>query len=137
MAGSRLRDPAYQYGRVAIPGVVRAINSERPGLMTMEITLAKGAIWAEVPASITQVTNDWIDAEVTASGVLAESLEGSTGPAGATLWVARCQRDPEDTAARPPADLPVSQIRTLLAFRPDQLPAHRVRVRGIPYVPRG
>jgi len=31
--------------------------------------------------------------------------------------------------------LPVSKIRTLLALKPSRSPAHRVRVRGIPYVP--
>jgi diguanylate cyclase (GGDEF)-like protein len=135
LAESHLRDPAYQYKRVAIPGVVRAISSERPGLMTVEITLAKGAIWAEVPASITQVTDDWIDAEVTASGVLAESLDAGAGPAKPTLWVSDVSAIRRTRAAPPPADLPVSQIRSLLVVRPDQLPAHRVRVRGTAYVP--
>jgi hypothetical protein len=39
----------------------------------------RATVWAKVPASITVVNDEWIDAEVRGSGVLSESSERSPG----------------------------------------------------------
>ena len=132
---SHLRDPEYEYRRVAISGVVRSVSSERPGLVTLEIRAENTTVWAKVPASILAVNEEWTDADVRASGVLAESLDGNQGGADATLWISELGAIETIRPATPPDALPVSKIRTLLALNPSRSPAHRVRVRGVPYVP--
>src|SRR5450755_2720020 len=123
----RSRDPAYEYKRVTVAGVVKSLSSERPGLVTLEIGSGSRTVWATVPASNAVIDDQWIDAEVRASGVLDEALDGSAAGADSRLWM----------------DVPTSleivhpaAIRTLLAVVPAKLPQHRVRVRGVPYMPR-
>src|SRR5208337_2955450 len=79
--------------------------------------------------------DEWIDAGIRASGVLAESLDGNPGGTDATLWISGLSAIETTHPATPPAALPVSKIRTLLALSPSRSPAHRIRVRGVPYVP--
>src|ERR1019366_154038 len=70
-----------------------------------------------------------------ASGVLAESFDGNPGATSSTLWISGTDALEMTHPATPPAALPVSKIRTLLALVPARAPAHRVRVRGAPCVP--
>lgn len=132
---AQLRGPQYQYKRVAVPGVVQSVTSERPGTVTLEIHAIGAKIRATVPASRVVVNDEWVDAEVRAIGVLDGSFNGNRSAGDLTLWVA----EPRDIEIRhpatPPPGLPVSKIRTLLALGPTQLPAHRVRARGAPYMP--
>jgi diguanylate cyclase (GGDEF)-like protein len=130
-----LRDTKYEYKRVVIPGVVQSVSSERPGLVTFEIRADKTTLWANVPASITIINDEWTDADVRASGVLAESFDGNPGATSSTLWISGTDALEMTHPATPPAALPVSKIRTLLALVPARAPAHRVRVRGAPCVP--
>jgi len=133
---SHFRDPEYEYKRVVVSGVVQSVSSERPGLITLEIRADKTTVWATVPASIAVITDEWIDAEVRAIGVLAESIDGSPGlTTASTLWISDPNAIETTHPATRPAALPVSKIGALLALDPAGLPAHRVRVRGIPYVP--
>jgi diguanylate cyclase (GGDEF)-like protein len=143
---SRLQDPEYEYRRVRIPGVVRSVSSERPGLVTLEIRAERTTIWAKVPASVTVVNDTWVDAEVRASGVLAEPLAASLSESlpestdgdqatHSTLWIPDTSAIEIAHPATPSAALPVSKIRTLLALNPTRPPLHRVRVRGTPFVP--
>ena len=152
---AHLRDPEYEYRRVLVSGIVRSVDSERPGLVTLEIRADHATVWAKVPASITQVNDEWTDAEVRASGVLAESpaesaaespsetpsespsesKEGSPGGTDSTLWISDISGLQIKRPATPPAALPVSKIRSLLARESTRPPAHRVRVRGTPYAP--
>ena len=132
---SHLRDPEYEYRRVAISGVVRSVSSERPGLVTLEIRAENTTVWAKVPASMLAVNEEWTDADVRASGVLAESLDGNEGGTDPTLWISELGAIETTHPATPLDALPVSKIRTLLALHPSRSPAHRVRVRGVPYVP--
>ena len=139
VSAARLRDPEYEYKRVRISGIVQSVDSERPGIVTLEIRADKATVWANVAASITVVNDEWTDAEVRASGVLAESLaeskDGNPGATDSTLWIPDPGSIEITHPATPLAALPVSKIRTLLALDPARPPAHRVRVRGIPYVP--
>ncbi len=130
-----LRDTKYEYERVVIPGVVQSVSSERPGLVTLEIRADQTTVWAKVPASIVVINEDWTDADVRASGVLAKSMDGNPGGTSCTLWISDPGAIETTRLGRPPAELPVSKIRSLLALDPRRAPAHRVRVRGMPYVP--
>ena len=132
---SRVRDPEYEYQRVALSGVVRSVSSERPGLATLEIRADQATVWATVPASITVINGDWTDSDVRASGVLAESLDGNPGGTDLTLWVSSPDAIEITHPATSAAALPVTRISTLMALVPGRAPAHRVRVRGTPYVP--
>ena len=134
ISGRQLQDAEYEYRRVRIAGVVQAVSSERPGLVTLEIRAAGTTVWATVPASITVIDDDWVDAEVRASGVLAEAGDGSQAGGGAKLWISDAGALETTHAAPPPAALPVTKIRSLLALDAAHTPRHRVRVQGIPYV---
>jgi diguanylate cyclase (GGDEF)-like protein len=130
-----LKNPEYEYKRVVISGVVQSVSSERPGLMTLEIRAGSATVWAKVPASITVVNDEWIDAEVRGSGVLAESSEGNPAGAGTTVWVSDSSAIEVTRPATPLAALPVTKIGSLLALNPARPPPHRVRTRGVPYAP--
>ncbi len=136
-----LRNPEYEYNQVAVQGVVRSVGSDRPGLMTLEIRAGGATVWAKVPASITVINDDWTDAEVRASGVLAQShaeadsKDGNPAAASATLWISDTGALEKTHVARRPAALPVLKISELLGLNPAKSPAHRVRVRGVPYQP--
>jgi len=132
---SNFRDPEYEYRRVVIPGIVQSAGAERSGLVMLEIRAESATVWATVPASTETINDEWTDAEVRASGVLAESVDA--GSPRTALWIA----GPDDIQRTRPATrvaaLPVSQIGALLALGPAGSPAHRVRVRGVPYAPVG
>jgi len=129
---ARLLTPEYEYRRAAVAGVVRSVGSDRPGLVTLEIRADKTTIWARVPASIAVIDDEWTDAEVRASGVLAEPI-GNQGGTDTTLWISDTGAIERRRPATPPAALPVTKIGALLALGPVRAPAHRVRVRGVPY----
>jgi diguanylate cyclase (GGDEF)-like protein len=141
VSAARLRDPQLEYRRVRISGVVQSVDSERPGLVTLEIRENQTTVWVKVPASIVVVNQDWTDAEVRASGVLAESLgeskDGNAAGGSATLWVSDIGAVEITDHATPLAALPVSKIRRLLALGPAPPPVHRVRIRGRPYAGHG
>jgi diguanylate cyclase (GGDEF)-like protein len=132
----RSRDPAYEYKRVTVAGVVKSLSSERPGLVTLEIGSGSRTVWATIPASNAVIDDQWIDAEVRASGVLDEALDGSAAGADSRLWMDVANSLEIVHPATPLAALPPAAIRTLLAVVPAKLPQHRVRVRGVPYMPR-
>jgi diguanylate cyclase (GGDEF)-like protein len=136
---ARLGTPEYQYKRVAVSGVVRSVDSQRPGLMTLEILAARSTVRVRVPSSIAVANEDWTDADVRASGVLGESpveaRSGSPGGSIPTLFVSDPGGLETIRLGRPPGELPESKINSLLAMDPTQGPAHRVRVRGVPYAP--
>ncbi len=130
----RLRDLRYEYRRISVAGILREVHSERPGLVGVELRAQGVRVWANVPASPADLSDDFVDAEVVATGVLAEPLDGGA-EAIPILWVS----DPGSLAIRrpavAPAALPVTTIGALLAVDPARLPEHRLRVRGVPYNP--
>src|SRR5208283_5992054 len=71
----QLQAPEYEYKRVGVAGVVQSVGSERPGLVTFEIHAESATVWATVPAPIAITNDEWADADVRVSGVLAESLD--------------------------------------------------------------
>lgn len=135
LSAGQLQDPAYQYERIAVTGVLRSVSSERTGLVALEIGAQGTTVWAKVPASEAVFDDGWVDAEVRASGVLAASINGSRGSAEPTLWVHAPEAIRIQHPATSPGALPISRIGDLLALGPGRLPAHRVRVRGVRYVP--
>lgn len=130
-----LRDPEYAYKRVVVSGVVQAVNSERPGLVAIQIRAPRGTIWAKVPASIVVVNDDWLDGDVRATGVLATNLDRNTKGADPLLWVADTTAIDILSVPKPPGALDITPVHEILALPPDRLPAHRVRIKGIPYSP--
>ena len=102
---------------------------DRPGLMTLEIRSGTATILAKVPSSITVITDDLVDAEVRASGVLGEPMEGQGEP-DATLWVSDTTALETIRPAAPPAALPLTRIATLLAPGPARPPAHPASAYG-------
>ena len=132
--GPFLRDPQYIFKRAAISGVVRSVSSERVGLIRVEIRAQGVTVWVKVPGSAVVINDGWVDANVRASGVLAEALDADGNAGDPILWAADAD---EVQVPYPPLDpgyLPVTPIRHLLALRPDHLPAHRVRITGLPYL---
>jgi len=130
---SNLQDPAYAYKRVAVAGVVQSVSPERPGLLTFEIRAGNATVWATVLAPLASMNEEWVDAEVRASGVLAESSDGgATRPA---LWISSPGDIRRTRPAMPLAALRISKIGALLALGPARSPGHRVRVRGVPRTP--
>ena len=117
-----------------LSGVVESVNSERPGLVTLEIRADNTTVWAKVSASITGITGKWIDAEVRASGVLASVTDGGR-VTSSTLWISDTGAVEITHPAEPLPTLPVSKIGALLAVDPTRPPPHRVRVRGMLYEP--
>ena len=135
LSGRRLRDPQYQYRTVAVTGVVRSVGSERAGLVTLMIRTAGTNVRIEVPASLVVINDDWVDATVRASGVLAGAVNDIGNSTDPVLWVPNPGALQVVSPAKPPDALPPTKTAALLAVPPDHLPAHRVRVRGVPYVP--
>ena len=133
VSSSNLQDPAYEYKRVVVAGVVQGVSPERPGLLTFEIRAEKATVWATVLAPLAVMNDEWIDAEVRASGVLAESSDG--GGTRSALWISSPEDIRRTHPATPLAALRVSKIGALLALGPARSPGHRVRVRGVPYAP--
>lgn len=129
----QLQDLEYEYKRVVIPGVVQSVSPERPGLLAFEIRAESATVRATVSASIAMTNDDWTDAEVRASGVLAESSDA--GGTRTALWISGPDAIQRTHPATPVAALPVSKIGGLLGLGPVRSPAHRVRVRGVPYAP--
>ena len=132
---ANLHDRSYEYKRVLLSGVVQSVSSERPGLVNIAMRAGKATILANVPASWTVVNDAWIDEDVVASGVLAESWDAGTGEADATLWISDPSAIQTKSLGRPPAALPVTKIGEVLALGPARAPAHRVRLRGMRYAP--
>ena len=128
-----VRDPVYEYRLVTLSGVVRSFSAERPGLAALELRAGNVTVWATVPASITVVNESWVDADIRASGVLAEPIDENQNQAGSTLFIPGPEAIETRHPATPAAALPVAPIRSLLALDPARLPAHRVRVRGVRY----
>ena len=113
VSASNLQDPAYAYQRVAVAGVVQSVGPERPGLLTFEIRAGNATVWATVLAPLASMNEEWIDAEVRASGVLAESSDG--GVTRSALWIAGPGDLRRTHPATPLAALRVSKIGALLA----------------------
>ena len=126
-----LRDAQYEYRRVVLAGVVQAVKTE-PGLMAIDLRAYGTAVRLEVPASSSLINDDWIDAEIRASGVLSGASGANGAAADPTLWAGDASAIQISNSARPPATLPVTPIHSLLALDRASLPAHRVRVRGAP-----
>ncbi len=133
--GAQLSDPRFEYRRVAITGVVQSVSSPRPGLVTLEVRTEGSIVWATIPASTAAVTDDWLDAEVQATGVLAQSFDDKASGREARLWMANASGMDSIRQPTPLAALPVSNIRTLLALPRGHSPLHRVRLQGAPYIP--
>ena len=127
-----LRATEYEYRQVALVGLVQAINVERPGLMSIALRAYGTSVRLVVPASSTVITDDWIDSEISVSGVLSRTSDPNGGAADPTLWVWDTSAIENSNPAKPPAILPVTPIRSLLALDAQSLPPHRVRVRGAP-----
>lgn len=127
LAAAQLADPQYEYERVVLSGVVQSAGSELPGIMTLEIRAGRATVWANVPALIAVVNDQWTDAEVRASGVLAESFDGGTN---SNLLIADTGAIDITYPATAPAALPVTRIGALLAMDPARVLSHRVRIRG-------
>jgi len=132
VTGPFLRDPQYLYKRVAVSGVVRSVSSERVALVTVEILAQGVTVRVNVPASALVINDGWVDADVRASGVLAESLDAGGNAGDPILWAADTDAVQMPYPPRPPGYLPVTPIRHLLGLRPGHLPAHRVRIAGVP-----
>lgn len=131
---AQLRDPKLQYRRAMLRGVVRSISSERVGLITVELRAEASTVWAKVPASQVVLNDDWVDAEVRVSGVLDGPNNGNRG--AATMWVSEPEAVEIQRPAPAPSVLPVTKISTLLRGQgKENLPVHRVRVKGAPYKP--
>jgi diguanylate cyclase (GGDEF)-like protein len=125
-----LRATEYEYREVALAGVVQAVKTERPGLMSLDLRAYGTSIRLQVPASTLVITDDWIDSEIRAYGVFGRTTDATSAAAEPMLWVWDAAAIEKSIPARPPAVLPVTPIRSLLALDPASLPAHRVRVRG-------
>ena len=113
-----------------------------PGIVTLEIRAGRATVRARFRLRIAVIDESWTDADVRASGVLAESpIEGSIGSPGGTDSDALGSRTPAPSrsyiaSADRLASLPVSKIEFPFGARIRHAgPAHRVRVRGVPYAP--
>ena len=130
---SKFADPEYQYRLVRFRGAVRDFETERPGLATLEIIGETATILAKVPASNAVINEDWVDADVQVSGVLATSPGGSGDTrrrSGYMVWIPNVDAIELLRPAEPPAGLPIDKVRTLLTLDPSRSPHHRVRIRG-------
>jgi diguanylate cyclase (GGDEF)-like protein len=101
-------------------------------MMSLDLRAYGVAVRLKVPASSSVITDDWIDSEIRASGVLSRTRDANGVAADPTLWVWDASAIETSIPARPRAGLPVTPIRSLLALDPASLPAHRVRIRGAP-----
>ncbi|MGO4883397.1 MAG: diguanylate cyclase domain-containing protein [Bryobacteraceae bacterium] len=130
VSAARLRDPQYEYRRVAVSGVVQSVSSERPGIVNLEIRTGGAIVWGTVPASLVVINDEWTDADVIASGVLAEPLDGDPHGNSSGLWISDTGSIETIHNAKPALQLPVSTAKSLLALDPAAATAHRVRIRG-------
>jgi len=127
-----LRAAEYEYREVILAGVVQAIKTERPGFMSISLRAYGTTIRLKVPASSTVLTDDWIDSEIRASGVLTRTFDAKGAATLPVLWVSDAAAIEKAKPEKLAAMLPVTPIGDLLSLDPANLPAHRVRVRGVP-----
>jgi len=134
VTGQKLRDPANQYRRVAVSGVLRSVSTERAGLMALEIQTQGVTVWAKIAVSPLEITDALVDADVLVTGVLSEDIGGAAAGAGVTLWVSGLPAISVAQTAPPPDALPFQRILPLSQMDRSRLPAHRVRVQGVSYL---
>lgn len=122
----------YEYRQVVLAGVVQAVETEHPGLMSIDVSAYGIPVRLRIFASSTVINDDWIDSEIRASGVLSRLSDSGSAVGGVTLWVADVNAVEKLDPPQAPAALPVTPIRKLLEFNPANKPEHRVRVHGTP-----
>ena len=130
-----LRDPEYAHKIVSVKGVIQAVDSERPGLVSLDIGVEGTTVIASVPASFAMINEDWIDAEVRASGVLAEGFDGNGRAMHPALLISDAGSIEVLSQSRAPAALASSKIADLLAVNPARCEGHRTRIKGVLYTP--
>ncbi len=123
------KEPPVEYTRVSITGVGRSAESIDNDVELVRVKVGNTVMPVRILAPLYFDPEACVDAEVRMSGVWVGAPESTDGETG-EIWVAK----PEDVQilrpSQPPEAAPVLTIANLIALRPEQLPSHRVRIRG-------
>lgn len=131
-----LRPGEHQYERVWVDGVVQGAAIEWNEFLAVEIRAAGEVIKGNLP-SASNVTEQWADAEVRVTGILAWTSEPDDRGAHPVLWIPGLDAIEVRYAPAPVNSLPVTPIRTLVEADSARRLPHRVRIHGAKYVPVG
>jgi signal transduction histidine kinase/CheY-like chemotaxis protein len=131
-----LGNPDLQYRRVAVRGVVSAVDVDLSGKPGMLLHTPDG----DVRARIREFLGDYrsfVDAEILVRGVLTTSRDAEGYLGRPTLWAEAVDDASIEKAAPAPALIPMWTVRSLLLAKGADVPVHRVRVHGSVVARRG
>jgi diguanylate cyclase (GGDEF)-like protein len=117
------------YSRVSIAGVIQSAADDNNDVTTLQVKAGGTLIPVRVLTPIFFEPDRYVDAEIRLAGVLV-GIPGAADCGESGVWTASLA---EMAVVRPPTpteSCPIHRIGSLSRLRADQLPAHRVRVRG-------
>lgn len=126
---SDLRTTGHEFERVSVDGVVRRAVLESSGRLSVLLSTGNATIEAAVLDFAGRNARPLLDAEVTAEGVLSDSLDVDGNVTASHLSLNSLAEIHVRNAAPPAGGLPVQTVAAILA-QGNRPPMHRVRVRG-------
>lgn len=129
----KLLDPARQYTKVQVEGIIQDTVADRNNRITALMGVRGTAIEVRVLNQSGIDINSLVDDKVRIDGVVETSYDVFGKPSRAVLWVGRADEVIKQTSAPDPLTLPVQNISTLIHYSPETAPRHRLRLHGKVY----
>jgi signal transduction histidine kinase/ActR/RegA family two-component response regulator len=128
---SELLSPDLQYRLVEVSGVVRSADLEGNGRLGLVLNGQGREVRARIydHAGIDPVS--LVDSVVHLRGVLSMSIDATGVPHDARLWTHKTRDIRIDAKPREPASIPLVTVAIARSWSSGELPAHRVRLRGL------
>ncbi len=128
LTGEHLYDPKFEYQPVTLSGVIRESWLEGFGRVSMVIQVGDKRIRARAVEFAGTDVDGLADAEADVNGVLETSFDVEGRASQARLWIQRVEQVHVKRAGRPPAAVPITEVRDLEGGHP--APNHRVHLSG-------
>ena len=121
---------SFEYRRVEVHGVVRAISQQWTGRVALELGDGHRILQIRSLAFTSPEWESLIDSEVRAVGVVNSIRSADGTPSIVRIWATRPEDVRLERKGDDPMTLPIVSVRSLTALGPRQLPPHRVRLSG-------
>ncbi len=129
----QLFDPARQYTKVQVQGVIRSTVSDRNNRLTGLMGVGGTVVEVRVMDQSNRAMNALVDEEVRIDAVVETTYDIFGKPSRAILWVPLSGKVQNETSAPDPSALLVQSVSALRRFSPGSAPIHRVRLHGQVY----